>query len=311
MLDVAALIAGLIVLAKAADVFVEAAGGLALALRMSPVVVGAVVIGFGTSAPELLVAILAVAQGSTDVAIGNVVGSNVANVTLVAAIPALFAPLAVSSQTLRREAPMSAAAVALLAVLLQGGLTRIEGIGPVAALGVAVLVLLRAPGPDDPLGHAATAHSDPSTGGPPGRQALRTAGGLAGVLCGAQLTLSGARGIAAEVGLSEGVVGLTVVAVGTALPELATGIQAVRREQTDLFVGNLLGSNMFNSLGVGGVIALLAPGPLQDSSLAGLPTRAMVLAAGAGWVFMGTRRRLDRWEAVACLGGYLAMLALL
>jgi len=150
--DLVLLVAGLALLAWAADAFVDGAAGLALSLRLSPVVVGAVVIGFGTSAPELVVSVLAAAGGSLDIAVGNVVGSNVANVTLVAATAALVAPLAVSSPTLRREALISAAAVVAFALALQGGLTRMEGVLLLAGLVLALgFIVANGSVADDPL----------------------------------------------------------------------------------------------------------------------------------------------------------------
>ena len=307
--DLVLLVAGLALLAWAADAFVDGAAGLALSLRLSPVVVGAVVIGFGTSAPELVVSVLAAAGGSLDIAVGNVVGSNVANVTLVAATAALVAPLAVSSPTLRREALISAAAVVAFALALQGGLTRGEGVLLLAGLVLALgFIVANGSVADDPL-------ADDARGGPraPGRaraDVLRTPAGLVGVVVAAQLIVASARQIGQEAGLSEGVVGFTIVAVGTALPELATGVQAARRGQTDLFVGNVLGSNLFNSLAVGGAVALVGPGT-ADPSLTGLAAGAMVAVALLAWLLLGTRRCLQRWEAMLLLAAYLALLPLL
>jgi len=310
LLDVAALIAGLALLAKAADAFVLGAGRVALSLRIAPVIVGALVIGFGTSAPELLVSSLAAAQGSLEIAVGNVVGSNIANVTLVAGIAALVAPLAVASQTLRREAPIATAAVVLFAVLLQGGISRLEGAILLAALVLGAGLLVRsAVREDDPLATATEVRCRPEDVAR-GREVGRTALGLLGVVIGAQLVVTGARGIAAAAGLDEGFVGLTLVAIGTSLPEIVTAVQAVRQGQTDLVVGNLFGSNMFNSLAVGGTIGLVGPGPLDDAGLTIVAAGAMVAAAALAWVLMGTGHRLVRREAVVLLIAYAALLPL-
>ena len=309
LVDIVVLLAGLGLLAKAADVFVAGAGRVALGLRVAPIIVGVLVVGFGTSAPELLISGLAAAEGSLPIAVGNVVGSNIANVTLVAGGAALFLPLAVTSMTLRREAPIAAGAVVLFGVLVQGGLTRLEGAVLVAALVVASGLLIRlAVREDDPLAVETQEHWGPG-GVAVGREVRRTALGLLGVIAGAQLIVMSAQGIADSAGLDEGFVGLTIVAVGTSLPEIVTGIQAVRQNQTDLLVGNLFGSNMFNALGVGGAVALVGPGPLDDSGLTTVAVGAMILAALLAWALFGTGRRLVRWEAAVLLVVYAAALA--
>jgi cation:H+ antiporter len=314
LLHAGALLVGLAILIKAADSFVLGAGRLALVLRISPVVVGAVVIGFGTSSPELLVSGLAAWQGSLDIAVGNVVGSNIANLTLVASIAAIVSGLAVSSQTLRREAPIATAAVLVFALLVQGSFTRLDGVLLLVALALALGWLLRsAQRESDP--------EDPLTGEVAGRcgetgecnvrhEVLRTALGLLGTAGAAQLIVYGARGIAEETGIGEAFVGLTLVAIGTSLPEIVTAIQAARQGQSELVVGNLFGSNMFNSLAIGGVVALVGPGEVADASLTGLASVAMVASAVLAWFLMGTRQRLVRWEGVVLLAAYIALLPL-
>jgi cation:H+ antiporter len=304
-----ALAAGLGLLIVAADAFVLGASRLSLLLRVSPVVVGAVVIGFGTSAPELLVSGLAAGQGSLDIAVGNVVGSNIANVTLVAAVAAVIAPIVVSSQTLRREAPLAAGAGVALAFALQGGLTRVEGTLLLVAFAGAMWWLLSAARDGaDPLGVEAQEALQGLEETTRRREWTRTGIALVGVVVAAQLVVRGARGIADELGLGEGFVGLTLVAVGTSLPEVVTAIQAARRGESHLVVGNLFGSNIFNSLLIGGVVALVGPGAIGDPDLTGLATVAMVAAGGLAWYLMGTRRKLVRWEGVLLLAVYLGLL---
>jgi cation:H+ antiporter len=304
------LVAGLALLVPAADHFVTGAARIGLRLNVSAVVVGAVIIGFGTSAPELLITVLAAAAGATEIAAGNIVGSNVANLALVAALCALIIPLGVSSRTLYRELPLSAGGVVLFAVFLQGGLTRLEGAVLVVALVGAGVWIIRSTDPgEDVLGPEASQIAgechDLRV------ESLRTGLGLLGTLAGAQLVVMGARDIAADLGVSEGFVGLTLVAIGTSLPELVTGVQAARRGHADLVVGNVLGSNLFNSLAAGGLLALIAPGPLDDPDFAGLAGGVMVVTALGAWLLFATGRRLVRWEAVLLLAGYAAMLPLL
>ncbi len=312
ILLVAALVAGLVLLAFGSEQFVIGASRFARILRVSPVVIGAVVIGFGTSLPELLVTVLAASRGAADIAVGNAVGSNVANLTLVLGAAAVTAPLVVRSRTMVREAPLSAAAVVLLAALLviQGGLGRLEGAVLVAALFVALgLLVAWRHSEDDPLAQEV----DEAVGRGAwslSRESVRLVVGLAGTLGGAQLLVIGAVGIADRAGLSEGFVGLTIVAVGTSLPELFTAIQAGRRGESDLVVGNVLGSNIFNSLGVAGLAALIDPGPLADN-ITGPGAMAMAVLAILTWLGMWTRRTLVRWEGVALLAAFAVLVPIM
>lgn len=311
ILDLVGLLAGLALLTVAADQFVIGAARIATALRVSPVVVGAVVIGVGTSAPELLVSALAAWQGSVDIGVGNVVGSNLANLTLVLGTAALIAPLAVRSATLVREAPLSLGAVLLLALVLQRPLDGLSAAALLAALVAGVAVLVRGSRDEDPLAGELDEVVDDEPRPRLGREAVRALLGLAGTVGGAQLLVTAASSLAADLGLAEGFVGVTIVAIGTSLPELATAVQASRRGETDLIVGNLLGSNLFNSTAVMGTAALVGPPVPADPSLTGLATAAMVAVAVAATVMMVTRNRVDRWEGALLLVGYVAVVPLL
>ena len=313
LLALVAVVVGLAVLVKAADVFVGGAARLSAALNVPPIIIGAAVIGFGTSAPEMVVSAIASAQGKLDLAVGNVIGSNVANLSLVLGVASLLCVMTVASGVLRTEAPLSTAAVLLFAVLVQGGLQRWEGAVLLVAL-VAALVWLftgnKAEGDNELLAEVEELIDDE---GPPSarRESLRTLIGLIGVIAGAQLAVTGASDIAEELGLAEGFIAVTLVAVGTSLPELMTAIAAARKREHDLIVGNLLGSNLFNSLAVGAIAGLVGPGTLDDDKLASVGVAAMVLIAVGAWVFMATGRRVTRWEAGALLGAYAVTLPLL
>lgn len=296
---------GLWLLTRAADEFVEGAANVAGALKISPVVIGAVIVGFGTSAPELLVSGLAAWHGDLDLGVGNVVGSNVANLTLVLGAAALIIALWVTPGVLAREAPLSLLSVLLFAYFTTGGLRRWEGIILVVAL-VGVLSWVVAAGRVD----VAESHSL-DNGGPLSNQLLRTGLGLTGTIIGAQLLVWGASAIAAEVGVSDGFVGFTLVAIGTSLPELVTAVAAARKGETQLLLGNLLGSNIFNSLAVGGAIALIAPGPVEDRELATVGVIGMCLVAFTAWAFMVTRKRVHRLEAVVLLAAWLGSVVLM
>ena len=310
IISVAALLTGLALLAWAADQLVLGASRLAIALRVSAVLIGALVIGVGTSAPEILISALAAAEGSVSIAAGNIVGSNIANVALVIGVAALIAPLRVSSHTLRRQAPLSAFAVIAFAIALQGGLTLLSGVLLLLAVPLVVGWIVRSADRERAEVEAeaqAVASSDTRLRG----EVIRTVLALLGLAAGAQLVVTGAERITLEAGLDEGFVGLTLVAVGTSLPELVTAIQATRRRQPDLIVGNVLGSNIFNSLLAGGLIAVIAPGRLADPALTGLAAIAMVATALVTWLFLATDRQLTRREGTLLLGGYLALLAVL
>lgn len=287
------------------------AARLATVMRLPPVVVGTVVIGFGTSLPELVSSVLASAQGSLSLAIGSVVGSDTANATLVVGVTAVLAAPAVGRRVLRREAPLAAGAVALFALSARNGLSRAEGAVLLSAMVVATALLLiqSKEEPQVPLDDARMAGGAAAQGAGPGGSllpaALRASAGLAGTLVGAEMLVWGALGVAAQSGLPAGPVGIVVVGLGTSLPELVTAVQACRRGHTDLVIGNVLGSNMMNSLGVAGIAAVVRPERLPASTT-GLPLLVMVLAMAAVSLFFVTGRRLQRWEGAVLVAAYAA-----
>ena len=294
------LVVGIVILTFAADHFVEGAVSVADVFNISPVVVGALVIGFGTSLPEMLVSGVAAVQGDADLGVGNVLGSNVANMTLVLGIAALIAVISIDTLTSRRELPLCVGSVLLFAVFVQDGFRRWEGVVLAVALVATLLWLLRNAHHHD-LESPAQEHE------PKGAMAsgVRTVVGLTGTVGGAWLLVEGATSLADEAGLTGGFVGLTLVAIGTSLPEMVTAVVAARRGETDLIIGNLLGSNIFNSLAVGAVLGLLGPGPLEDNNLAGLATIIMISVVLIAAVFLYTGGRVVRWQAAALLLIYL------
>ena len=306
---------GLLVLALGADQLVIGASRLAYARGISPIVIGALVIGFGTSAPEMLVSGLAAADGNSDLGVGNIVGSNVANLSLVLGLSALVAVVAaggryirVANSTLWREGVVSVAAAGLFWLLVQDGFERWEGFVLLAAFVAAMTAILWRPAYD--VSTAKLVRSDKPISQP--AALARTVGGLAATVVGAQLAVSGAVDIAQEVGLGSGFVGLSLVAFGTSLPELITGVQAARRGEADLLVGNILGSNTFNSLLVSAVVALAGPGPLADGNLSGLAVWIMMGISVAAWLLMFTGDGLERWwEGLLLLTVYIASLPFL
>lgn len=307
MLDGLLLLGGLGLLTVAADRFVLGAARLSAALRISPVIVGAIVIGFGTSAPEFLVTIIATLQGSQALAFGNIVGSNSANVLLVLGAAAVIRPLRVGSGTLRRELPLMLGAVALLAALsFDGRVTGVDAalllVAAVGAIGAIVFIGVR----DREAAAVMAAEVADYAGEAPSvlRSVLLTVAGLLGTLAGAQMLVTGAVGIARTIGISEAVIGLTIVAVGTSLPELVTAVAAARRGESDLVVGNILGSNLFNALPVAGVAGALATTQLGDEFR--LSLAIMVGACALAAVFLRSGRQLVRVEGAVLLAGFVA-----
>jgi cation:H+ antiporter len=303
--------AGLALLVQAANQFVTGAARLAVVMRISPVIVGAVVIGFGTSLPEILVSGSAAARGDLDLGVGNIIGSNVANLSIVLGVAALLVPVVVSRTTLRREAPLAVAATVLFAVLVQDGFERWEGVVFAAALVTAMAVLVRAARAERNL--AGDLEGVPAETASISQKAevFRTIVGLIGTVIGAQLLIEGFTRIAGEAGLGTGFVGLTMVAMGTSAPEMVTAIVAVRGGHSELVLGNVLGSNLLNSLAGGGVMALVGPGMLTDENLAGLATYTMLIVTALAIVFMITSRRIVRWEAAVLAVIYLAAIPFL
>jgi len=300
LLAVIFLVVGIVLLTIAADHFVEGAVSLADVFDISPVVVGALVIGFGTSLPEMLVSGVAAVQGDADLGVGNVIGSNVANLSLVLGLAALVAVITIDSITARRELPLCVASVLLFALLVQGGFEFWEGMILLVAL-VATLAWLLSHAHDHDEESPAVDHD-----GTPVSSAVRTVLGLIGTVGGAWLLVEGGTSLADELGLTGGFVGLTLVAIGTSLPEMVTAVVAARKGETDLIIGNLLGSNIFNSLAVGAVLGLLGPGPLTDNTLAGLATFIMIAVVLVAAVFLYTGGKVVRWQAAALLVIYLA-----
>lgn len=298
------LVGGLALLAWAADQFVVGAARLSRRLRVPAVVVGIVVVGFGTSLPEALVSALAAARGEVAVGVGNIVGSNIANLSLLLGIGAAITPLAIASSVVRREIPLVIVATAALAVAVQGDFAAWRGAALLVGMAAIVVMTIRS------SLHARTDVLAGETdefleeGASTGAEAARAVLGLVGILAASQAVLVGALDIAEAVGLAAGFVGVTIVAVGTSLPELVTVVQSARRGESDLVVGNLLGSNLFNSLAVGGLTGMIASGPVGDVAITTRAVASMVVVTLLAAVLLATGRRITRVEAVVLLVAY-------
>ncbi|MDH5293823.1 MAG: calcium/sodium antiporter [Acidimicrobiia bacterium] len=308
--DILLVLVGLVLLTVAADRLVLAAARLAKASGLSPILIGAVVVGLGTSLPEMLVSGLAAARpGGLDLALGNIVGSNVANLALVLGLSVLMSPITGQRFVLRREGSLVMVASLLLALLAWNGrLGLVEGI--VLGFGMFVaLWLLISWSRADSRG-LEMEELVPAEDFRPGVEVLFGLGSLGLTLLGARFLVVGAESVARELGVSEAVIGLTLVAVGTSLPELATAIAAARRKENDLVLGNVLGSNLFNALAVGGVAGIVGNGALTTSFRGPLVGMVAVTALAGGLAVWG-QDRLSRVEGVILLATYPLVLALI
>ncbi len=272
-----AILVGLVLLVVGAEALVRGASALALRLGLTPLVVGLTVVAFGTSAPELVVSVNAALAGKGAIAVGNVVGSNIANIGLILGLAALVRPMRVQSQLVRVDLPVLVGVSVLMPLFVMGGLQRWEGAILFALLLVYLGVALRLARNESqnaaPIGADAVPRKP--TGLP--AQVLFIAGGLALLVYGADLFVVGASEVARTAGISERVIGLTLVAVGTSLPELATSLIAALRGESDLAVGNVVGSNIFNALGILGAAAMV--NPLLGATVEPVDFGAMLLFA--------------------------------
>lgn len=303
------LIGGLALLAFAADRFVVAAARLSKLWGISPILIGALVVGMGTSAPELLVSVLAARAGELDLALGNAVGSNVSNVTLVLGVTAVFVPLTGNLRVLRREGFLMFAAVSALAyVLWDLEVTRIEGAFLAGGMVVAALLVVRWARADAELGKGIEVEGDDDEEVKWPKEITFGLLSLGFTLLGAELLVRGGINLAERLGVGSAFIGLTLVAVGTSLPELATSLAGIRRNEHDMVMGNVLGSNLFNALAVAGGAGLLSPGPTDGGFRAA--SLAMVACAGMAGVLAFTGRQLVRWEGLVLLGGFVGFVYL-
>lgn len=258
-LDYFYVVAGLIGLFFGGEALVRGSVGVSRRMAISPLVIGLTVVGFGTSTPELLVSVQAALSGVPDIAVGNIVGSNIANILLIVGLTSLVWPIRVSGGTLRRDtAVMVAAAIALVPIFAMGEIGRVPGAVLVLGLvGYLIWAYLRP-------GDAVEDDADTSVPSSMLNSALLVFGGFVVLMFGARFLVDGSVSIARGFGISEAFIGLTIVAVGTSLPELATSIIAAFRRQSEIAIGNIVGSNIFNVLGILGVTALIKPIPVAD-----------------------------------------------
>ncbi|MEM1262304.1 MAG: calcium/sodium antiporter [Pseudomonadota bacterium] len=267
--DIALVIGGLVLLVAGADRFVVGAATTARNLGISPILIGLTIVGFATSAPEILVSATASIKGSSMLAVGNAIGSNIANIALVLGLVAVLHPVEVKSQTLMREMPVLLAVTLLtLSLFLDDYLSRVDGAVLIGTMGVVMYWIVRlatTPNRDDPIDEAFDADIPSNLNMK--MSIFWLAVGLLALLLGAELLVRGATELARVFGVSELVIGVTLVAIGTSLPELAVSIISVLRGEYGLVVGNVIGSNIFNLVAVIGVAALIQPTGMDPNVL--------------------------------------------
>jgi cation:H+ antiporter len=294
---------GLVALFFGGEYLVRGASAIARKFNLSPMVIGLTIVGFGTSAPEMLVSVQAALAGQPAIAIGNVLGSNIANILLILGLSALIAPLLIPVRKLWRDLAFMLLATAVIWVmLLDGQVTRLDGVLLLAGLVIFLIVAFVIGKSDD----------DQSIEGdiPQWKAWAMTLGGLVVLVIGARFLVDSATDIARTFGISEAIIGLTIVAVGTSLPELATSVIAAIRKQTEIAVGNIVGSNIFNIFGILGTTAVLAPIPSEARFAAIDMPWAMGTAVGLTILafVLGGLPRIAGVVLLAAYGGYLYLM---
>ena len=320
MLDIwLPLIGGLVLLVAGGELLVRGAVQVASGLGVSPLVIGLTLVGFGTSTPELVTSVQAALSGAPGIAYGNIVGSNIANILLIGGLSAVLFPIAVTSATLQRDGVvMLAVAVVFAAIAAMTVPGILIGAILVAALALYIYTAFRQERAARPAEHGAVydkslalQEADPALAPPdmPGGSLLIPAvtalAGLALVVAGGKFLVAGAVSLARGLGIFETVIGLTIVAVGTSMPELVTSVMAGLKRQGDVAFGNIVGSNIYNILGIGGATMIMAPGAVP-AEIAGFDNLIMVAVSALLVLFAFTGLRIARWEGAVLLAGYVA-----
>jgi len=305
VIDIVYLAAGLAVIYFGAEFLVRGSKNLALAMGIRPMIVGLTVVAFGTSMPEFFVSFTSALKNSSSIAVGNIVGSNICNIGLILGMAALVRPLSVNSGMLKREMPiMLGASLLFWALIADGSIGRLDG-----ALLMAGIVLFTFQQIQSARKEIAAGKNGVGEESAPDNSKLKNLlfalGGIAGLVVGANLMITGAISLALKIGVSELVVGLSIVAFGTSLPELATSMVAAARKESDISIGNVVGSNIFNILFILGLTALVSPIPVEASVIS-TQTPAMLAFSVVLLPFMIFKRDINRLEGFILLAAYVA-----
>jgi cation:H+ antiporter len=314
MMNVLFFVLGLVLLIVGAEALVRGASRLALSVGISPLVVGLTVVAFGTSSPELAVSVQSAVAGRADLALGNVVGSNIFNILFILGVSALVVPLLVARQVVRQEVPvMIGVSLLLLVLALDGRIARSDGallVGLLIAYSAFLVFQSRRQNQGGDAGLAGGALAPGGWDSHPAAQLLLVAAGLGALVLGATWLVDAAVSFAQYLGVSELVIGLTIVAAGTSLPEVATSIIAALRGQRDIAVGNVVGSNVFNILGVLGLSSMASPAGIAVApSMLAFDLPVMIAVALACLPIFFTGNLIARWEGALFFGLYAAYMA--
>jgi len=299
------LIFGIVVVLKSADWLTNGAVGLATKLGISQIVIGLTIVAIGTSMPEFFVSIVSAVKGTPDLAVGNIVGSNIFNVLLIVGVAATVAPIAIQRATVRRDIPIAiVASIMLTFMMLDDNISRIDALILFAAFIAFIWITLRNSKNDANEKDASTEKVIPTW-----KSVLFIIFGLVGLVLGSNIFVDNASSLAHCWGISDAVIGLTIVAGGTSLPELATSAVAARKGDSGIAIGNVLGSNVFNILMILGLTGIISPMHIQNITY--IDMAVMVISMALFWLFSFTKLRVERWEGcvlIACFLGYITWL---
>lgn len=297
--DVVLIIAGVAMVLYGADRLTEGASALARRMNVSEIIIGLTIVAAGTSAPELFVSLVSALKGTPDMAIGNVVGSNTMNAMLIVGCAAVVAPMSISRNTVRKDIPFAVAASLLLPLLtIDAAIGRIDGIILLAGFAAFMYYTLSQAKAGE------TAPSDETKMQNPWLSVFFVVLGLALLVIGSNIFVDSASRVAYALGLSEAVVGLTIVAGGTSLPELATSVVAARKGQSAIAIGNVIGSNVFNILMILGLTATISP--MQIQGITQVDLSMMLGSIVMVWLFSRTKYTVERWEGALLAVVYIA-----
>lgn len=299
------LIFGIVVVLKSADWLTNGAVGLATKLGISQIVIGLTIVAIGTSMPEFFVSIVSAIKGTPDLAVGNIVGSNIFNVLLIVGVAATVAPIAIQRATVRRDIPIAIVASIILTFMMRDdNISRIDALILFAAFIAFIWITLRNSKNDANEKDASTEKVIPTW-----KSVLFIIFGLVGLVLGSNIFVDNASSLAHGWGISDAVIGLTIVAGGTSLPELATSAVAARKGDSGIAIGNVLGSNVFNILMILGLTGIISPMHIQNITY--IDMAVMVISMALFWLFSFTKLRVERWEGcvlIACFLGYITWL---
>ena len=309
LIPVLLLVLGFVFLVFGSDWLVDGASALAKRLRVSDLVIGLTIVAFGTSAPELVVSTISAWQGSADIAIANVIGSNIFNILIILGIAAIIYPLTVTRSTIWKEIPLSLLAVFVVGlVATRGVLDWVDAFILLSFFGIFLVYMLemaKSARAEEKEGMAETHRMSGS------KMAFMIIGGLIGLVIGGKMVVDSAIQIATWLGISQALIGLTIVAAGTSLPELATSVRAAMKKKDDIAVGNVVGSNIFNIFFILGASGLISPLAFSADSTIDIAVCAAATLLLFGVMFVGRKHKIDRWQGVVFILAYLIYLGYL